>query len=296
MSKFHISEDGVARRCTAQSPESCTATSPDSKEHYDTQEEAQKAYEQKNQTFESLSKKELTVDERIEKLKRSQRIIEMDMEELQERMKRSVYDPQGYAAKARLNNLWLSTNSHLNKALKEKELEEKKKEGFVEPGTMAPQEPVISYSITANIKKTAGPDEVITFDYKTLEEAQAALTNDPRLHNRPSVEKIDLSLSKTTEIIEYFEPEELEPEDETQFSNHKYVVHDTKFLNGRVFGMGSQGRTLPQSKAKKLFESSKKAMAESPYPEAAPYNPDTQSGSVLKIGRRTRVSEPIDVE
>lgn len=296
MSKFHISKDGVARRCTAQSPESCTATPPDLKEHYDTQEEAQKAYEQKNQTFESLSKKELSADEKIKNLSRSLRIIEMDMEELQEKMKRSVYDPQGDAEKARLNNLWLSTNSYLNKALKEKELEEKKKAGFIEPGTMAPQEPVISYSITANIKHTVGPDSAITFDYKTLEEAQEALTNDPRLHNRPSAEKIDLSLSKTTETIEYFEPEELEPEDETQFSNYKYVVHDTKFLNGRVFGMGSQGTALPQSKAKEIFENTKRLMAESPYPEAVPYDPDTQSGSVIKIGRKKRISEPIDVE
>ena len=296
MSKFHISQDGVARRCTAQSPESCTATSSELSEHYDTKEEAQKAYEQKNQTFDSLSKKDVSVDEKIKNLSRSLRIVEMDMEALQEKMSRSVYDPQGDSEKIRLNNLWLSTNSYLQKALKEKELGEKKKAGFVEPGTMAPQEPVVSYSITANIKKTVGPDEVITFDYKTIEEAKAALTNDPMLHSRPSVEKIDLSLSKTTETIEYFEPEELEPEDETQFSNHKYVVHDTKFLNGRMFGMGSQGRTLPQSKAKELFENSKRLMAESPYPEAAPYNPDTQSGSVIKIGRKKVVSEPIDVE
>lgn len=296
MSKYHISQDGIARRCTAQSPESCTAISSELSEHYNTKEEAQKAYEQKNQTFDSLSKKDVSVDEKIENLNRSLRIIEMDMEALQEKMSRSVYDPQGASEKIRLNNLWLSTNSYLQKALKEKELGEKKKAGFVEPGTMAPQEPVISYSITANIKKTVGPDDVITFDYKTLEEAQEALTNDPRLLNRPSAEKVDLSLTKTTETIEYFEPEELEPEDETQFSNHNYVVHDTKFLNGRLFGSGSQGGALPQSKAKELFERSKKLMAESPYPEVTPYNPDTQSGTVIKIGRKKIISEPIDAE
>jgi len=224
MSRYHVSQDGVARKCTAQSPQSCTATSSDLEEHYDTKEEAQKAYEEKSQTFSSLIKKKV-----------------------------------------------------------------------VEPGTMAPQEPIVKYSITAKVEKTIGPDEIITFDYKNLEEAQTALTSDPRLRNRPSSEKIDLSLSKTTEIIEYFEPEELEPEDETQFSTHNYAVHNTKFLNGRLFGLGSQGRTLPQSKAKELFEQTKKQMAESPYPEVVPYNPDTQTGTVIKIGRKKRVSEPIDI-
>lgn len=46
---YHISKDGVARECRAKSPESCTATPADQKEHYDTKEEAQKAYEERNQ-------------------------------------------------------------------------------------------------------------------------------------------------------------------------------------------------------------------------------------------------------
>lgn len=45
MTNFHISIDGIARQCHAQSPESCTATSSDQKEHFDTKKEAQISYE-----------------------------------------------------------------------------------------------------------------------------------------------------------------------------------------------------------------------------------------------------------
>lgn len=47
MTQFHLSEDGIARECKAQTVESCTATPADQKEHYDTKEQAQKAYETK---------------------------------------------------------------------------------------------------------------------------------------------------------------------------------------------------------------------------------------------------------
>lgn len=67
---------------------------------------------------------------------------------------------------------------------------------------------------------------------------------------------------QTTETVEYFDPEELEAEDETLLSDHQYVVHNTKFLNGMFFGSGGQGGTLSQSSAKELFETSKKLMAE----------------------------------
>lgn len=39
---FHISEDGIARLCRAQSPESCTATTDDMKKHFNTRGEARK--------------------------------------------------------------------------------------------------------------------------------------------------------------------------------------------------------------------------------------------------------------
>lgn len=45
MIKFHTSKDGVARQCKAKTTESCRATPSDQKEHYNTREEAQKAYE-----------------------------------------------------------------------------------------------------------------------------------------------------------------------------------------------------------------------------------------------------------
>lgn len=45
MTKFHISKDGVARRCSAQTPASCRATSNDHKEHYETEKEAVKSIE-----------------------------------------------------------------------------------------------------------------------------------------------------------------------------------------------------------------------------------------------------------
>lgn len=47
MTQFHLSEDGIARECKAQTVESCTATPADQKEHYGTKEQAQKAYETK---------------------------------------------------------------------------------------------------------------------------------------------------------------------------------------------------------------------------------------------------------
>lgn len=55
---YHISKDGVARQCRAKSPESCTATPADQKEHYDSKEEAQAAYEksQDKESFYNLSK------------------------------------------------------------------------------------------------------------------------------------------------------------------------------------------------------------------------------------------------
>lgn len=57
MAKFHISKDGTARQCRAQTPDSCRATKSDQKEHYETKEEAEKSYEQKNTTVKSFSKK-----------------------------------------------------------------------------------------------------------------------------------------------------------------------------------------------------------------------------------------------
>jgi len=52
---YHISKDGVSRQCRAKSPESCTATPSDQKEHYDTKEDAQRAYEEKmKNTFKPL--------------------------------------------------------------------------------------------------------------------------------------------------------------------------------------------------------------------------------------------------
>lgn len=66
--KFHISKDGTARQCRAQSPATCRATRTDHKEHYDTQEEAQKAYEKLNEssvfnTLEKIWKEEITQKE-----------------------------------------------------------------------------------------------------------------------------------------------------------------------------------------------------------------------------------------
>lgn len=62
MTQFHLSEDGIARECKAQTVESCTATPADQKEHYDTKEQAQKAYEtkqeQNNKFIKGLSKEE----------------------------------------------------------------------------------------------------------------------------------------------------------------------------------------------------------------------------------------------
>lgn len=49
MSKYHVSKDGKARRCNAKTPETCRATSLNMKEHYSTREEAQSAYEEKNE-------------------------------------------------------------------------------------------------------------------------------------------------------------------------------------------------------------------------------------------------------
>lgn len=45
--RFHISQDGVARECHAKTPESCTAASPETNEHYATKEAAQQEYERK---------------------------------------------------------------------------------------------------------------------------------------------------------------------------------------------------------------------------------------------------------
>lgn len=47
MSNFHISKDGTARKCRAQTPDACRATKTDLKEHFKTKEDAQKAYEEK---------------------------------------------------------------------------------------------------------------------------------------------------------------------------------------------------------------------------------------------------------
>lgn len=47
MSNFHISKDGTARKCRAQTPDACRATKTDLKEHFETKEDAQKAYEEK---------------------------------------------------------------------------------------------------------------------------------------------------------------------------------------------------------------------------------------------------------
>lgn len=45
--RFHISQDGVARKCHAKAPESCTAASPEMNEHYASKEAAQQEYERK---------------------------------------------------------------------------------------------------------------------------------------------------------------------------------------------------------------------------------------------------------
>lgn len=62
MSNFHISKDGTARRCQAKTVDACRATKTDMKEHFETKEEAQKAYEEKMKekgvTNKSLTKKE----------------------------------------------------------------------------------------------------------------------------------------------------------------------------------------------------------------------------------------------
>lgn len=62
MSNFHISKDGIARKCQAATPEACRATKNDMKEHFETKEDAQKAYEEKMKekgiTNKSLTKKE----------------------------------------------------------------------------------------------------------------------------------------------------------------------------------------------------------------------------------------------
>lgn len=78
MTKFHISKDGTARQCRAQTPDSCKATPSNQKEHYETKEEAQKAYEKNNSqsSVKSLNKNdnsftpiiEATFEERVEKL------------------------------------------------------------------------------------------------------------------------------------------------------------------------------------------------------------------------------------
>ena len=47
MNNFHISKDGTARKCQAKTPDACRATKTDLKEHFETKEDAQKAYEEK---------------------------------------------------------------------------------------------------------------------------------------------------------------------------------------------------------------------------------------------------------
>jgi len=76
MSKFHISKDGVARKCQAKSPETCKATTQDLKEHYSTIEAAQSAYELKQtfNTFKPLVKKNNNTFE--EKAEHQQRMLE----------------------------------------------------------------------------------------------------------------------------------------------------------------------------------------------------------------------------
>lgn len=62
MSNFHISEDGVARRCSAQSPATCRVTKGENEQHYETASEAQQAYEkhQMENLFNSVEKAILT--------------------------------------------------------------------------------------------------------------------------------------------------------------------------------------------------------------------------------------------
>ena len=61
MAKYHISKDGVARKCQAKTVEACRAVKSGFDEHYGTREEAQKAYENSMNTKQgqtsSLSKK-----------------------------------------------------------------------------------------------------------------------------------------------------------------------------------------------------------------------------------------------
>ena len=58
MVRFHISRDGVARKCQAKTVASCRAVKKDMTEHFDTREEAQQAYEQRmvSQTFGKVEK------------------------------------------------------------------------------------------------------------------------------------------------------------------------------------------------------------------------------------------------
>ena len=100
MSNFHISKDGVARKCQAATPEACRATKTDMKEHFETREEAQKAYEEKmkNKGVGSVKKQDKAADgnKRAEELlKRTQanakfeeslRKIEQNVEKMNKQM------------------------------------------------------------------------------------------------------------------------------------------------------------------------------------------------------------------
>jgi len=59
--KYHISRDGVPRRCQAKTPETCKATKSDFHEHFKTREEAQLAFEN------SMNTKSFPVVKKVEK-------------------------------------------------------------------------------------------------------------------------------------------------------------------------------------------------------------------------------------
>jgi len=97
MTRFHISKDGTARPCNAQTPEKCTATSSNQKEHYDSLEEAQKAFENK------ASSNHRTIKE----------VKKNPVDSLEKDMIKAKYNPEpaynksGYAVKPVLSNVEL---------------------------------------------------------------------------------------------------------------------------------------------------------------------------------------------
>lgn len=170
-----------------------------------------------------------------------------------------------------------------------------KKSSGTQPGTMEKYEPVVSYQITAYIK-TPYNESTVEYNYDSPEAAKKAIKNDPRLQYFPLAEKVDFSLSKKTETIEYLEPEDTELLQENNIDDNNYGVYHTKFLNGRLFGSGVQGSRSTKEKAIEFYQKFKNIIADSPYPEAKPYDDETQSGTVVKIGRKKVALEELSLE